>query len=108
MSSSSSGAVRSSPEPGTPWQHQIGGYRWLAGLPVFESGPVLDEATAHRPLILATGLPGDAHICRPFLVHAAQRHRGTRPWFMSRTPMFLSTLSPYGSTPLGRLAWRNG
>ncbi|WP_067127141.1 hypothetical protein [Microtetraspora malaysiensis] len=74
------------------------------GLPFFESGPILDEATAHRPEALATGLPGDAYICHPFLVHAAQRHRGSRPRFMSQVPMFLRTpLSPGGSTPLDQV-----
>ncbi|WP_067170155.1 phytanoyl-CoA dioxygenase family protein [Microtetraspora niveoalba] len=76
------------------------------GVPFFESGPILDEATAHRPEALATGLPGDAFICHPLLVHAAQRHRGTRPRFMSQIPMFLTTpLSPGGSTPLDRSTW---
>src|SRR5690606_2332949 len=76
------------------------------GLPFFESGPILDEATAHRPLAVATGLPGDAYLCHPFLVHAAQLHRGTRPRFMSQIPMFLDApLHPNGSTPLDRLTW---
>lgn len=34
---------------------------------------------AHRPMALATGSPGDVFLCHPFLVHAAQRHRGTTP-----------------------------
>jgi hypothetical protein len=37
----------------------------------------------HRPA-------GDAYIRDPPLVHAAQRHRGTEPRFMSQAPMFLA------------------
>jgi hypothetical protein len=33
----------------------------------------------HLPVALATGSPGDVFLCHPFLVHAAQRHRGDRP-----------------------------
>ncbi|HMJ78674.1 MAG TPA: hypothetical protein VK507_22010, partial [Iamia sp.] len=33
----------------------------------------------HLPIALATGSPGDGFLCHPFLVHAAQRHRGDRP-----------------------------
>ncbi|ETK37853.1 phytanoyl-CoA dioxygenase family protein [Microbispora sp. ATCC PTA-5024] len=73
------------------------------GLEFFASGPILDEASAHRPLAYATGLPGDAFLCHPFLVHAAQRHRGTRPRFMSQMPIFLSRpLTAEDPTPLGR------
>ncbi|MEP9383244.1 phytanoyl-CoA dioxygenase family protein [Nocardioides cheoyonin] len=42
------------------------------------------EETADRPVELATGGPGDVYLCHPFLVHAAQRHRGTRPRFMAQ------------------------
>ncbi len=37
--------------------------------------PPLDDL----PIALATGSPGDVFLCHPFLVHAAQRHCGTRP-----------------------------
>lgn len=33
----------------------------------------------HLPVALATGHPGDVFLCHPFLVHAAQRHRGSTP-----------------------------
>ncbi len=36
------------------------------------------------PLRLATGSAGDVYLCHPFLVHAAQRHRGTGPRVMSQ------------------------
>ncbi|MEV5741961.1 phytanoyl-CoA dioxygenase family protein [Microbispora rosea] len=73
------------------------------GLEFFASGPVLDEATAHRPEALATGLPGDVYLCHPHLVHAAQPHRGTRPRFMSQIPFFLTEpLTSGDATPLAR------
>ncbi len=36
---------------------------------------------------LATGQPGTVYLCHPFLVHAAQVHRGTRPKFMAQPPL---------------------
>jgi len=49
--------------------------------------------SAHRPLALATGAAGTVYLCHPFLVHAAQPHRGTRPRFLAQP-----TLQP--ATPL--------
>ncbi|AGC44631.1 hypothetical protein MYSTI_03319 [Myxococcus stipitatus DSM 14675] len=46
------------------------------------------EPTAARPLALATGEAGTVYLCHPFLVHAAQPHRGTRPRFMAQPPLF--------------------
>jgi hypothetical protein len=37
-----------------------------------------------RPEILATGDAGTVYLCHPFLVHAAQPHRGKRPRFMAQ------------------------
>jgi hypothetical protein len=45
-------------------------------------------ATAGLPEIAATGDAGTAYLCHPFLVHAAQPHRGTRPRFMAQPPLF--------------------
>ena len=39
-----------------------------------------------RRLALATGRPGDVYLCHPFLVHAAQPHRGHEPRFMAQPP----------------------
>lgn len=36
---------------------------------------------------LATGAAGTVYLCHPFLVHAAQPHRGTRPRFMAQPPL---------------------
>jgi hypothetical protein len=50
-----------------------------------------------RPLALATGRPGDVYLCHPFLIHAAQPHRGTVPRFMAQPP-----LDPVGQLELDR------
>ena len=44
-------------------------------------------ASAHRRAVVATGRPGDVYLCHPFLVHAAQRHRGRVPRFMAQPPL---------------------
>lgn len=36
------------------------------------------------PIQLATGSAGDVYLCHPFLVHAAQRHRGSSPRVLSQ------------------------
>jgi hypothetical protein len=36
---------------------------------------------------LATGSAGTVYLCHPFLVHAAQPHRGERPRFMAQPPL---------------------
>ena len=43
--------------------------------------------TAHCPEVLATGTAGTVYLCHPFLVHAAQPHRGTAPRFMAQPPL---------------------
>ena len=37
-----------------------------------------------RPLALATGQAGTVYLCHPFLIHAAQMHRGEEPRFMAQ------------------------
>lgn len=44
-------------------------------------------ASEHRPVALATGNLGDVYLCHPFLVHAAQKHRGTTPRFLAQPPL---------------------
>ena len=39
------------------------------------------------PIELATGRAGDVYLCHPFLVHAAQPHRGSSPRFMAQPPL---------------------
>ena len=44
-------------------------------------------ASGARPEALATGPAGTVYLCHPFLVHAAQPHRGTRPRFLAQPPL---------------------
>jgi hypothetical protein len=62
--------------------------------PAGETGMTLGElaadsfaGSAHRPEILATGAAGTVYLCHPFLVHAAQPHRGSAPRFMAQPPL---------------------
>jgi hypothetical protein len=48
------------------------------------------EETSGRAEALATGLAGTVYLCHPFLVHAAQPHRGTRPRFLAQPPLLPS------------------
>lgn len=62
--------------------------------PAGEDGLTLGELaangfaeTAQRQEVLATGEAGTVYLCHPFLVHAAQPHRGTRPRFLAQPPL---------------------
>lgn len=44
-------------------------------------------STADCPVDRATGPAGTVYLCHPFLVHAAQPHRGTRPRFLAQPPL---------------------
>ena len=44
----------------------------------------LGDVSAKRPEALAIGAAGTAYLCHPFLVHAAQAHRGFAPRFMAQ------------------------
>jgi Phytanoyl-CoA dioxygenase (PhyH) len=46
------------------------------------------SSTAKFPEVLATGEAGTVYLCHPFLVHAAQRNRGTEPRFMAQPPLY--------------------
>jgi hypothetical protein len=48
---------------------------------------VLDRVGAERRQALATGEAGTVYLCHPFLVHAAQMHRGSVPRFMAQPPL---------------------
>ena len=43
--------------------------------------------SAGRAEVLATGEAGTVYLCHPFLVHAAQPHRGARPRFIAQPPL---------------------
>jgi hypothetical protein len=45
------------------------------------------DETIARPEVLATGEAGTVYLCHPFLVHAAQPHRGARPRFLAQPPL---------------------
>lgn len=46
-----------------------------------------------RPEVMATGTAGTVYLCHPFLVHAAQAHRGTTPRFLAQPSLELN--EPY-------------
>ena len=46
------------------------------------------DLTIHRTEKLATGKAGTVYLCHPFLVHAAQAHRGEKPRFMAQPPLY--------------------
>jgi hypothetical protein len=50
-----------------------------------------------RPLAYATSAAGDVYLCHPFLIHAAQPHRGAVPRFMAQP-----ALEPVGPLELDR------
>lgn len=62
--------------------------------PAGEEGLTLAElaadgfaSSAHRAVVSATGDAGTVYLCHPFLVHAAQPHRGRRPRFLAQPPL---------------------
>ena len=60
-----------------------------AGLSLREIGDDGFASTAYLPEASATGAAGTVYLCHPFLVHAAQPHRGTQPKFMAQPPLAL-------------------
>ncbi|HEY9265669.1 MAG TPA: phytanoyl-CoA dioxygenase family protein [Mycobacterium sp.] len=54
------------------------------------AGRLVDAASAGRPIVHATGLPGDMYVVHPLTVHAADEHRGRTPRFMAQAPVLLS------------------
>lgn len=52
---------------------------------LLESG-AFDECPDDR-VAFATGAVGTVYLCHPFLVHAAQPHRGTRPRIIAQPPL---------------------
>jgi hypothetical protein len=61
--------------------------------PAGEAGLTFIELAARLPpppditIELATGRAGDVFLCHPFLIHAAQPHRGSTPRFMAQPPL---------------------
>ena len=63
-------------------------------LPFGEAGLTLRQlsadgyaSTAECDEVSATGPAGTVYLCHPFMVHAAQSHRGTQPRFMAQPPL---------------------
>jgi hypothetical protein len=84
-------------EEDAPTRIRLGSHRDVARrlAPAGEEGLSLKELakngfaeTANRREMAATGEAGTVYLCHPFLVHAAQPHRGTRPRFMAQPPLF--------------------
>lgn len=83
-------------EDDAPTRIRVGSHRAVAAMlaPYGEEGATLGELaandvdeTAHHPEALATGGAGTVYLCHPFLVHAAQPHRGSTPRFMAQPPV---------------------
>lgn len=60
------------------------------GLSFIELAEKFTKSTLQRPMELATGKTGTVYLCHPFLVHAAQIHRGDTPRFMAQPPLYPS------------------
>jgi hypothetical protein len=83
-------------EDDAPTRIRVGSHREVARLlePEGEVGLSFMELAGRRhttegcPVAFATGEAGTVYLCHPFLVHAAQPHRGTRPRFMAQPPLF--------------------
>lgn len=57
------------------------------GLSARELGNAVARITKGMPESTATGSAGTVFLCHPFLVHAAQRHRGATPRFLAQPPL---------------------
>jgi len=58
------------------------------GLPMMELSLAAAEATEGMKEATATGPAGTVFLCHPFLVHAAQPHRGAAPRFLAQPPLY--------------------
>jgi hypothetical protein len=58
-----------------------------AGLSLRDLAATGFQESAQRPEALATGEAGTVYLCHPFLVHAAQPHRGKKPRFLAQPPL---------------------
>lgn len=79
-------------EDDAPTRIRVGSHRDMARFlaPAGEAGMshlALDQMGAARPQALATGEAGTVYLCHPFLVHAAQPHRGLLPRFLAQPPL---------------------
>lgn len=79
-----------------PTRLRVGSHRDIARqlAPAGETGLTLRDLAAdgfarssHRPETSATGEAGTVYLCHPFIVHAAQKHRGHEPRFLAQPPL---------------------
>ena len=99
-------------EDDAPTRIRIGSHHDIARqlAPAGEGGMTLRQlaadgfaGSAGRREALATGAAGTVYLCHPFLVHAAQPHRGKRPRFMAQPPLLpKEPLSVTGPSPVER------
>jgi hypothetical protein len=66
------------------------------GMSMIEISTEAESATRGQQEVLAIGNAGTVYLCHPFLLHAAQPHRGTIPRFMAQPP--LSPRAPFELT----------
>ena len=57
-----------------------------AGLALRELIPCFEQ-TEGLSEVPACGAAGTVYLCHPFLVHSAQPHQGSRPWFLAQPPL---------------------
>jgi hypothetical protein len=57
------------------------------GLTFIELAQKLTNDTLDRNVVYATGHAGTVFLCHPFLIHAAQPHRGKNPRFLAQPPL---------------------
>lgn len=94
-----------------PTRIRVGSHRDVAQvldtalLDGMEAGPIVDAASRDRPVVQATGAPGDMYLVHPFTVHAADEHRGRTPRFMAQCPVMLTApLTPQRYPSLNALS----
>jgi len=58
------------------------------GMSCLELSRLAEPETAGMTQALATGTAGTVYLCHPFLVHAAQPHRGAAPRFLAQPPLY--------------------
>ena len=110
-------------ERDAPTRIRVGSHADIARqlAPAGEQGLTLRElaadgfaASAHRPLVTATGDAGTVYLCHPFLAHAAQPHEGKRPRFLAQPPLLPADpdnrssgdLNPVEQATVRALGWR--
>jgi hypothetical protein len=81
-------------EDDAPTRIKVGSHRDIARLLEPAGAAGLSHAelgrlgtALNRSQVLATGAAGTVYLCHPFLVHAAQMHRGTTPRFIAQPPL---------------------